>query len=373
MLSWKKLGECCNLEKGATPIQKAIPGEYPLVVTSPIRRSCNTYQFDKPSVCVPLVSSRGHGVASLNQVFYQEGKFALGNILCSVTPYESDLNARYLYYYLNTFKDSKIVPLMTGGANVSLTVKKLSTVRICYPSLFEQERIVSILDTFTSSIANLKEQIKERRKQYEHYRDQLLDLEGKDGVEMKTLGETCSFRNGYAFKSGKFKETGLPIIRITNISNNNIDLEDCKYFDTSDYRGVNFTDFAIIKGDILIAMSGATTGKVGIYKYSHISYLNQRVGKFMPDIKKLDKRFLYHYLLGKNQEIYLLAGGGTQPNLSSNKLMSELYIPIPSKEEQSRIVTILDQFEASIANLEAQLKEREKQYEYYRNQLLTFE
>jgi type I restriction enzyme S subunit len=219
----------------------------------------------------------------------------------------------------------------------------------------------------------LKEQIKERRKQYEYYRDQLFDLEGKNGVEMKSLGEVCSFRNGYAFKSGKFKETGLPIIRITNISNNNIDLEDCKYFDTSDYRGGNFTDFAIIKGDILIAMSGATTGKVGVYKYSYTSYLNQRVGKFMPDLEKLDKRFLYHYLLGKNQEIYILAGGGAQPNLSSTKLMSELYIPIPSKEEQLRIVTILDQFEASIANLEAQLKEREKQYEYYRNQLLTFE
>ena len=74
-----------------TPIQKAIPGKYPLVVTTTARKSCNNYQFDKPTVCIPLVSSRGHGVASLNRVYYQEGKFALGNILCGVTPIKGSL------------------------------------------------------------------------------------------------------------------------------------------------------------------------------------------------------------------------------------------------------------------------------------------
>lgn len=68
-----KIGECCALEKGTTPIQKAIPGCYPLVVTTAERRTSNTYQFDKPTVCIPLVSSRGHGVASLNAVYYQDG------------------------------------------------------------------------------------------------------------------------------------------------------------------------------------------------------------------------------------------------------------------------------------------------------------
>lgn len=80
-IPFQKISECCVLEKGKTPIQKAIPGKYPLVVTTSERKTSNTFQFDRPSVCIPLVSSRGHGVASLNEIFYQEGQFALGNIL----------------------------------------------------------------------------------------------------------------------------------------------------------------------------------------------------------------------------------------------------------------------------------------------------
>ena len=72
-IPFQKISECCVLEKGKTPIQKAIPGKYPLVVTTSERKTSNTFQFDRPSVCIPLVSSRGHGVASLNEIFYQEG------------------------------------------------------------------------------------------------------------------------------------------------------------------------------------------------------------------------------------------------------------------------------------------------------------
>ena len=136
----KKLADCCVLAKGNTPIQKAIPGEYPLVVTTEERKSCNTYQFDKPTVCVPLVSSRGHGVASLNSLYYQEGRFALGNILCGVTPVNGDeLSAKFLFYYLNHKKDTLIVPLMRGGANVSLTVDSLKKVRVPVPPILVQK------------------------------------------------------------------------------------------------------------------------------------------------------------------------------------------------------------------------------------------
>ena len=98
----KTLDECCFLEKGKTPIQKAVPGQYPLVVTTSERKTSSSFQFERPTVCIPLVSSRGHGVACLNQLFYQEGKFALGNILCGVTPKnEAVLSAKFLHYYLN--------------------------------------------------------------------------------------------------------------------------------------------------------------------------------------------------------------------------------------------------------------------------------
>ncbi|MFH1653531.1 MAG: restriction endonuclease subunit S [Pseudomonadota bacterium] len=115
-------------------------------------------------------------------------------------------------------------------------------------------------------------------------------------------------------------------------------------------------------------MSGATTGKIGYYDYESTAYLNQRVGKFIPNIELLNNRYLYHFLLSKVEEIYASAGGGAQPNLSSNTLMTKFKIPIPPLAIQEEIVKILDTF----TTLEAELEARKKQYEYYREELLTF-
>lgn len=171
--------EVCHIEKGKTPIQKAIPGGYPMVVTTTERKSCDTYQFDAKAVCVPLVSSRGHGVASLNHVYYQEGKFALGNILCAMIPKnEEQVYPKYLYYYFEQTKDYTLVPLMKGGANVALHMNDVKKVKVPIPSLEEQKRIVKILDRFDTLCndisTGLPAEIEARTKQYEYYRDKLL-------------------------------------------------------------------------------------------------------------------------------------------------------------------------------------------------------
>src|SRR5690554_6119321 len=134
-------------------------------------------------------------------------------------------------------------------------------------------------------------------------------LEGVE-VKWKALGEVCDFLNGFAFKSKLFKETGLPIVRITNIDGVNVDLTDVKYFDPKDYKTGNPLNYIIEKGDVLIAMSGATTGKIGYYDLNETAYLNQRVGKFTPINNVLNNRYLYHFLLTRNEFLYELAGGG---------------------------------------------------------------
>ncbi|EKG5121009.1 restriction endonuclease subunit S [Escherichia coli] len=202
-----------------------------------------------------------------------------------------------------------------------------------------------------------------------------------DGVEVewKPLKDVCDFKNGFAFKSSLFKETGLPIVRITNIDGFNVDLDEVKYFSLNDYKE-DLSSFEVSMGNILIAMSGATTGKVGIYKKGTKCYLNQRVGKFIPKENILNNNYLYHFLLLNTETIYILAGGGAQPNLSSNALMSKLLIPIPCPDNpekslaiQSEIVRILDKFTALTAELTAELNMRKKQYNYYRDQLLSFD
>lgn len=176
-----KIGEVCRVEKGKTPIQKAVPGEYPLVATTEERQLCNTYQFDCKAVCVPLISSRGHGVASISRIYYQEGKFALGNILCAVIPNDEEfLDAEYLRYYLFLKKDVLLVPLMRGGANVSLTVDSIKGVNIPIIPLQEQRKIVSMLRKFdvlcNDSQSGLPKEISLREIQFNNYRKQLLSF-----------------------------------------------------------------------------------------------------------------------------------------------------------------------------------------------------
>src|SRR5688500_6691371 len=89
---------CKMIEKGTFSAQKAELGDYPLVVTSEERKTADSFQFDAKSVCIPLVSSTGHGHKSIKRIHYQEGKFALATILVGLIPDEKICNAKYLYY-----------------------------------------------------------------------------------------------------------------------------------------------------------------------------------------------------------------------------------------------------------------------------------
>ncbi len=154
-----KLKEICSITKGATGIMKASGGKYPLVALSDTRRSHNEFQFDANAVIVPLISSTGHGHASMKRVHYQEGKFALGNILCAVIPNdEKQVNAKYLHLYLQQFKETLLVPLMKGAANVSLPMNKLADVEIEVPSLERQLEIIALED----KAAELKNELEEK-------------------------------------------------------------------------------------------------------------------------------------------------------------------------------------------------------------------
>lgn len=291
-------------------------------------------------------------------------------------PDTSVLNNRFLFQVL--LKSVNILcDGIAGGSVKNLSNNDIYNLEIPLPPLPIQEAIVEILDNFSRLSAELQAELQARKQQYAYYRNQLLTRFAPDEpVREYALGELCDFRNGFAFKSSLFKTSGKKIIRITNITGSRVLLEDVKYFDDADYANVNLEPFKISKGNILIAMSGATTGKIGIYENKENAYLNQRVGMFIPKGKILNK-YLYYILSGMSEEIYIMAGGGAQPNLSSKQLMEKVAIPLPSLSEQARIVSILDKFEALINDLSqglpAEIEAVQKQYEYYRNKLLTFE
>ena len=151
------------------------------------------------------------------------------------------------------------------------------------------------------------------------------------------LSDLCKIENGFAFSSNDYKTEGTPLVRISNIVNNSIDLTECVYIQ-------NKTDdrFIVAKGDLLIAMSGATTGKMGVYSYEGTSYLNQRVG----NIKILDNSLLLTgyrdvYMQSKVNDILKLAYGGAQPNISASVIGNFDFL-LPPVDEQKRIIEAIN-------------------------------
>ena len=165
------------------------------------------------------------------------------------------------------------------------------------------------------------------------------------GWPILSLGDVCGFQNGFAFKSKFFTEAGTPILRISNIQSGSIDLSKVAYTDPASYKE-DLSRYTVTDGDLLIAMSGATTGKIGINSTGLDFLLNQRVGKFMPS-KKLDKQYLYYFLSTKVNEHLEISAGAAQPNLSTEQIKG-MKIPLPPIPEQKRIVAILDQAFADI-------------------------
>jgi len=140
---FKRLAELCDFRVGLSPNMKTLPGDYPLVTPAEDRKTADHFDFEGPAVCVPLVSSSGHGKADVKRLHYQEGKFALATTMLCVTPKaDSDVSSRYLFQVLSEKKDSLIVPLMAGATNVTLKQDLFENVLIPVPSPEVQKEIV---------------------------------------------------------------------------------------------------------------------------------------------------------------------------------------------------------------------------------------
>lgn len=145
--------------------------------------------------------------------------------------------------------------------------------------------------------------------------------------------------NGYAFKKIDYKKEGIPLVRISNIENGIVNINECIYVNKLEK---NEEKYVIEKGDLLIALSGATTGKNGVYYLDEIAYLNQRIGNIkIKNKEKVLNEYRNYYIALKNEDILNLAYGGAQPNISP-KVIEFISIPLPPIKEQQRIVNIIE-------------------------------
>lgn len=167
--------------------------------------------------------------------------------------------------------------------------------------------------------------------------------------------------NGYAFKKIDYKKEGIPLVRISNIENGIVNINECIYVNKLEK---NEEKYVIEKGDLLIALSGATTGKNGVYYLDEIAYLNQRIGNIkIKNKEKVLNEYRNYYIALKNEDILNLAYGGAQPNISP-KVIEFISIPLSPINEQKRIVnrieslfTKLDRAKELIENTLAQFEQ----------------
>lgn len=147
-----KIADVCRMTKGAFSSTKTLPGPYPLILTASEPKTSAEYQFDESAVCVPLISSTGHGKATLNRIHFASGRFALATLLVALQPGDdSELDAKFLYYALDARKPD-IAALMQGAANVSMKPEDLAQFEIPLPPLEVQKEIVAEIEGYQKVI-----------------------------------------------------------------------------------------------------------------------------------------------------------------------------------------------------------------------------
>jgi type I restriction enzyme, S subunit len=422
-MSWEKvkLGELCTIEKGKTGILKAIPGEYPLVVTGEERKTHNEFQFDNEAVIIPLVSGTGHGHASIKRIFYQTGKFALGTILCAVIPKNKEqLSAGYLYRFLELNKEKELVSRMKGMANVTLPIKEIAEIEIPLPSLEEQIHFVEKYNNLEDQTSKFSFQLTHQLDVIKQLRQALLReaMQGKlveqnladepasellrrikaekeklisekklkkekelppikaDEIPFLIpenwvwcrLGEICdnitkgSSPNWQGIKYVSDPEEGILFITSKNVDSYKIDLSKVTYvekkFNKLEPRSV------LKRGDLLTNIVGASIGRTALFNIDEVANINQAVCMLRLKHPFVNKHFML-YLMNSDfiiQRMYKLQFAPGRANLSMRNL-SNFLIPLPTLPEQHRIIAKLEQLMQTCDALEGSIKESKVQNE----------
>lgn len=290
--------------------------------------------------------------ATVGKVAILKAEATSNQAVCAIFPNER-FDVEYMYYFLRSQRDV-FLGIASGGAQSNISQAKVKSAIIPLPSIEEQKHIVSTLEegfAAIDAIAAAKENLSATA---EMLRSKILQaaFDGSlTGADISTwkhvkLNEVCIFENGYAFASSDYKTEGTPLIRISNIRNSGIDLSDAVCV-----QGEYPERFIVHKGDLLIAMSGATTGKMGIYNTNKKAYLNQRVGKIsIIDENILLSGYRNYFLRNQTEKILNLAYGAAQPNISAKQIL-DIVVPIPPHDEQKRIVAKIEELFAEIDKL----------------------
>ncbi|WQZ88156.1 restriction endonuclease subunit S [Helicobacter pylori] len=378
-VEFRKLGEVCDFQKGKSITKKAVTfGKVPVI--SGGRQPAYYHNEANRSGETIAISSSG---VYAGYVSYWDIPVFLADSF-SVSPKQKTLMPKYLFHYLTTQQDA-IHATKSAGGIPHVYSKDLQNFLIPIPPLEIQQEIVKILDAFTELNTELNTELKARKKQYEYYQNMLLDFndinqnhkDAKERLAQKTYPKRLkTLLQTLAPKGVEFRKLG-EVINIFKGKQLNKEL----LLDYGEYPVMNggihasgyWSEYNTDCPKIIISQGGASAG-----------YVNYMTSKFWAgahcyaielNSEKLNYKFLYYFL--KNSQTILMKSqfGAGIPALNKADIET-LTIPIPPLEIQQEIVKILDQFSLLttdlLAGIPAEIKARKKQYEYYREKLLTF-
>ena len=361
-VEWKELGVVCEVKAGKninkTFIQNNL-GIFPVINSGrePLGY-INIFNTENDPIGI---TSRGAGVG---YVSWNEGKYYRGNLNYSATVKDVEvLLPRFLYFYLKN-SSKEIENLCTFDGIPALNKSSLEGLLIPIPPLEIQEKIVQILDKMTKCVTELTSELTSRKKQYSYYRDNLLSFGDEVyQVEWKTLNECLKKGKGTKITASQMKllhKDGAPI----RIFAGGKTYADVNYGDIPD-KDIHTEEAIVVKSRGIIDFEYCT---------EPFSFKNE-FWSYSSDNENINLRYVYHYLVYNKGHFQNIANNMQMPQISSND--TEKYkIPVPSLEIQSRIVQVLDNFDKVCNDLNIGLPKeielRQKQYEYFREKLLTF-
>ena len=275
----------------------------------------------------------------------------------------NDVSIRYLFHVMGFLHYS-------SNEHKRLWIGIYSEFEVPVPPLEIQREIVRILDNFTNLTAELTAELTARKAQYSYYRDKLLTFESR--IQLLPLKDIAKFSYGYTDKAQEHGDTRF--LRITDIAEDGtMKPEGAKYILLNDES----KKYLVKKGDLLLARTGATYGKTLYVPDNSPAVYASFLIKIELDNSKISNRYYWHFSKSnqyRRQAEKLVSKGGQQQ--FNTNAVERVVVPVPPLDVQNRIVNVLDNFEKICSDLNiglpAEIEARQKQYEYYRDKLLTF-
>ena len=376
-VEYKKLGDVCELSRGKVYSKTYIvenAGEYPVYSSQTANNGelgrISTFDYDGEYL---TWTTDG---AYAGTIFHRKGKFSITNVCGLISIKITDLSIRFLYYWLSIKAKEHVY---SGMGNPKLMSNQMIPIEVPIPPLKVQEEIVKILDRFAEYAAELQAELQARQEQYEYYRNKLLSFsdinrEHTDVTWMK-MSEIGSFIRGKRFVRTDIVNDGVPCIH---------------YGDMYTYYGLYATQSKgwlrnelaskmryAQKNDVVIVAAGENKEDIGI----GLAWLGDEPAAVHDACfifrSNLYPQYVSHYLRSNyyHRQIVKYVSEGKICSISA-KGIGNAIIPIPTYEEQVRIATLLNNFEALVSDLSqglpAEITAVQEQYEYYRNKLLSF-